>query len=380
LNRTSACSLALSCVLLATASAAANGQSPRTRTDGGRDVPTTVRAITLHWDQAPLSEAVERLAHALQHAIFVDRRVDPTRRVSFSARDQSPDAVLEALATELSLGVSRLDTLHYLGPPETARQLRTLAELRREEVKRLPPGERKVLLERESRSWPRLAKPREIVLQWLQPAGWSVRHAELIPHDLWPAGQLPVMSLADQLTLLLAGFDLTFAPVAGEQAIEIRPIRGPVTLQKTYRVARDRMPEPDVLQRELPDAQFQVRGGQLTVGGRLEDHERLLELLGRRPTRPARPTRTQTIEQRYTLRVDHQPVGAVVEQLGRQLGLNVRLDQAAIEAAGLTLDQRVSFAVRDATLDGLLDALLKPAGLTYQLEGQELTIVPPAAD
>jgi Secretin and TonB N terminus short domain len=377
-------SLALSCVLSAIVPGGVYGQS-RSRSDDRREVPTSLRAISLHWDQVPLSEAVERLARALQHPIFVDRRVDPTRRVSFSARDLLPDAVLAGLAADLSLGVSRLESVDYLGPPETARELRTLAELRRDQVRHLPPAERKVLLARNSLSWPRLAEPRQIIADMLEADGWTVRHAELIPHDLWPASQLPPMSLSDRLTLLLAGFDLTFVPVGGQQAIEVQPIRRPVTLARTYRVSAARMPTPEVLRQELPDARWQVRGSQLAVAGRLEDHERLLELLGRRPAQPRRSTRTvttstQTIEQRYTLRVDQQPVGAVLRPLGRQLGWNFHIDQAAIDAAGLSLDQRVSFSVQDATIDRLLDALLKPAGLTYQLDGQELTVVPRAAD
>lgn len=385
MNSTLAQSLALWCALLAVAPGGVVGQSPRARPDGRRDVPTTVRAIAVHWDQVPLSEAVARLARALQHPIFVDRRVDPTRRISFSARDELPQDVLNALATELSLGVSQLETVDYLGPPQMARQLRTLAALRRDDVGRFPPGERKVLLERRGRSWPRLAEPRELVIEWLRADGWSVRRAELIPHDLWSAGQLPPMSLTDQLTLLLAGFDLTFVPVAGQQAIEIQPIREPVTLRKNYRVRTSRMPALEVLRQELPDAELQIRGNQMTVEGRLEDHDRLLELLGRRSSRPSRSTPAQStpaqsIEQRYTLRVDQQPVGTVLRQLGQQLGWNVDIDQAAIKAAGLSLDQRVSFSVQDATIDGLLDALLKPAGLGYQRDGQELTVTPRAAD
>jgi hypothetical protein len=372
-------SLALSCALLALAPAGARGQSSRARSNDRRDDPTSLHAITLHWDQVPLSEAVERLARALQHPIFVDRRVDPTRRVSFSARDTAPDAVLQALANDLSLGVSHWETVDYLGPPETARLLRTLAAVRRDEAGHLPPGQRKALLARHDRAWPRLAEPREIVAELLAAEGWTVRHAELIPHDLWPAGQLPPLPLVDQLTLLLAGFDLTFVPVAGEQAVDIQPIAGPVTIEKTYRLARSRLSGLDALQKALPDARMELRGSQLVVVGRVEDHERLLELLGRRPQRPVHAAKEKKIQQRYTLRVEQKPIGVVLDQLGRQLSLNVQIDRAAIAAAGLSLDQRVSFSVQDATLDELLDALLKPAGLTFELDGQELTVTPRAA-
>jgi hypothetical protein len=40
------------------------------------------------------------------------------------------------------------------------------------------------------------------------------------------------------------------------------------------------------------------------------------------------------------------------------------------------LEQRVSFAVDNATAEELLDALLAPAGLTYVREAQEVRVLP----
>lgn len=341
-----------------------------------RASPAVVRSITLHWDQVPLREATMRLSDALRRAIFVDRRVDPSRRIDLSLREVAPQDVLERLATELSLGVSQWDGVVYLGPPPTAAQLRTVAAICQNHIRQLPPDRRRVLLHREPRSWPRFTEPRRLVVDLLAEQGWAVRNAELIPHDLWPAGQLPALGLGDQLTLLLAGFDLTFVPLADQRAIEIQPIDNPVVLRKRYRWPESRGPELSVLRQKLPDATLQVEGRRLVVAGRLEDHERLLELLGRRSDRSDRGSAAQNVERRYTLRVDNQPVGVVLRELGRQLAWNVRVDEAAIQAAGRSLDRRVSFAVEDATLDELLESMLQPAGLTHRRNGQQLIVTP----
>ena len=49
---------------------------------------------------------------------------------------------------------------------------------------------------------------------------------------------------------------------------------------------------------------------------------------------------------------------------------------AAIAQAGISLDQRVSFQVNQVTLDALLEAVLKPAGLTSRKEGDEIVVTP----
>jgi len=54
----------------------------------------------------------------------------------------------------------------------------------------------------------------------------------------------------------------------------------------------------------------------------------------------------------------------------------IQIDEVAIRAAGISLDQRVSFSVENADQDKLLDALLTPAGLDYRVEGEKVRIIP----
>ena len=81
-------------------------------------------------------------------------------------------------------------------------------------------------------------------------------------------------------------------------------------------------------------------------------------------------------KQVFTLRVENQPVGKVLEQLGRRLGWKLAVDEAAIRAAGRSLDAQVSFAVENADEDQLLDALLAPAGLKAERDGDSVRIMP----
>jgi hypothetical protein len=60
----------------------------------------------------------------------------------------------------------------------------------------------------------------------------------------------------------------------------------------------------------------------------------------------------------------------VIKALAPQLKLEVEIDPAA-EAK---LSERISFNVADVSRDELLDAVLKPAGLSFRISGNTLNI------
>ena len=163
--------------------------------------------------------------------------------------------------------------------------------------------------------------------------GWKIANAESIPHDLWAANDLPDLTLAEELSVLLLGFDLTFEFEPGDHAIRIVPL--------------------------LPNVAPAPHGSR-----------------ARTAAKPATPHSTGGTKQVYTLHVQEKPVGAVLRELAARLHWNLQIDEDAIRTAGISLDQRVSFSVTNADQEKLLDALLAPAGLEYREEGDQIRIIP----
>jgi hypothetical protein len=221
----------------------------------------------------------------------------------------------------------------YVGPVGSARRLRALAKVQAEKVGQLPENQRAGWMRRGNLAWPRLAEPRGLVHLVIERAGWRVEGAERIPHDLWAAGDLRGLSAVEQLTVLLVGFDLTFELRPEGKTIEVVP------LSESMELAADA---------ELQDEPVATNTA-------------------------ARPANTKQV---YSLRVVEKPVGAVVRELARRLNWQVEFDEAAITAAGLSLDERVSMEVENVGQDKLLEALLTPAGLTFEREGERVWIVP----
>jgi hypothetical protein len=335
------------------------------------------RSAAIHWDRVPLRDAVARVSKLFDEPVFIDRRLDPDRRVSLQLEANSIDEVLQALADTQSAGVSRLGRVRYLGPRHAAELLRTAAVLRSEEIARLKTSDRTTLERKQHLSWPQLSEPRELIGSLATRRGWRITRIERIPHDLWAAGTLPELSAADQLTLLLIGFDLSFKTQARDRSFEIAPL-GPVTIQREYRLPY-RASENALLRQELSAAKSaRMEARTLIVDARVEQHERLADLFAGRST-PRRSDRAATESQRrYTLRVQEQPVDAVIRQLADRMSWPIEFDEASIRAAGLSPDTRVSFSVENSDQGALLDAMLAPAGLDYRREGERLIVVPRA--
>jgi hypothetical protein len=359
------CWLLLTYALLILRAPPASGQSPP---------QAALRTTTVHWDRVPLRDALARLSMTLGEPIFTDRRVDPEQRISLDVTNATSDVALDQIATAAGLGVSRMGRLIYFGPSAAAARLRTLAAIGDDEIRTLPAEHRSALKRKQSFHWPRLAEPRQLVSKLVEERGLRLIGAEQIPHDLWPAGSLPELSLAEQLTVLLVGFDLTFEFESQSGTIELVPIAGPITITRRYRLpsvlTRDRVMQ------EMSGIDLQFSGSDVVVIGTAEDHERIANLLRpqREPARvPPQPARTRKL---YTLRIEEQPLRGVLEQLGERLGWTIETDDAAIRAAGKSLDERVTFSVENVDEDALLQALLRPAGLDHERDGNRVRIFP----
>jgi hypothetical protein len=165
-------------------------------------------------------------------------------------------------------------------------------------------------------------------------AGWRLANADAIPHDLWSAGELPGLTFAEQLTVLLIGFDLTFEVRPKDRIIQLVPMKVSVT-----------PPGPSFAKKQT--------------------------------TPPAIAKRSkQGARQEYTLRVPEQPVGVVLQALAKKLNWTIQIDEDAIRKAGKSLATTVSFSVENVDQEHLLDSLLSPAGLDYRIEGEQIRIIP----
>jgi hypothetical protein len=208
----------------------------RTGADFQRQLGSTT---SVEWRGAELRQRFQHLAATHRVAVFLDRRIDPDQEFDFSLSGVSLEELLRQAAQHVGAQTTRLGSLIYFGPARTCGLVSAVAPLRRKEVSR------NAILARarpQPWSWEELAEPRQLLLDLATRHQFAVENPEVVPHDLWPAADLPPLDLADRLTLLLAGFDLTYEFSADGKRIRLVPLPADFEYEQAY------LPRDDVAQ------------------------------------------------------------------------------------------------------------------------------------
>jgi hypothetical protein len=325
------------------------------------------KRVGLTTPNTPVWKLVERLANQNRVAVFLDRRVDPTRQVKLSVIETPLIEALRRIAQDVGADVCYLDPIVYIGPAPIVARLSTVAALKREQANALQPTLKKKWLASKPWGWRELATPRELLDELAAEAALKVVDGERLPHDLWPARDLPSLALIDRISLILAGFSLTVEIAADGTVVKLVPVPPDAQLVRRYRFGAELWQATNRLQKRFTDAEVRRAGKTIVVRGSYELHFAIQQYL-RGEVKP--PRGGANAEKRYTMDVQHQPVGAVLKTVAIQDGLQI---DATPEAAQ-RFRELVSFKLEQVTLDKLLATALTPAGLTFELDGRRLAV------
>jgi hypothetical protein len=332
--------------------------------------------VDLVWSENPVREAINSLARVHKVAVLLDRRIDPRRKITLALKQTPLDESLTAIAMASNLGVALAGSVAYFGPTDTAAKLRTLIFLREEDAKKKSATAAKKLLKAKPLAWEDFSQPREILERLGRDNELSISGLENIPYDLWAAADLPPLTLVERISLIAVQYDLTLALDSDGKKIELVPLPADVRFVRNYPGGKKPEETAKRFAELAPQAEIKVGGEKVFVKGMVEDHQRIDA-----PRLPGGRTAVKTVAsdlsaKRFTLTVAEKPIGPLLTQLANQIGLQLQMDKQAITSAGVSLDQRVSFKVEDATLDQLLQAAIKEAPLKYRRQGNVLIVEP----
>jgi hypothetical protein len=328
------------------------------------------------WQNAPLGESLRSFSAAHRIALLIDRRVDPGQPLDLKLQATPVLEILLEAAAGRNLGLCLFGPVTYIGPASITRDLRTVGELRRDEIRGLPSSVARKFAEAKPLRWDDFAMPRDVLAGLAAEGPLEVLESDRVPHDLWAAADLPPLPLSDRLTLVLGQFDLTFQVRSDGGAITLVPIARDPALERSYPGGRQPEQTVEAWKAVVPEARFEIVGPKIVVRGRLEEQERIKA--SRRPAsrKSPAPRTTDPSRARYTVEARNEPLEGVLRQFAAQLGLELKIDAPALDAAGVSLQQLVSFDVEQATIEELLNAVLLPAGCQWQRTGDTLEIRP----
>ena len=328
------------------------------------------------WSDVRLEDALNSLSDAHRVCIFLDRRVDPNQLLNLDQGGVPFLGLVRDAAASVKLGVGMMGPVVYVGPPQHADLAATAAAYANEQFGPIAKhatdhGETARILE-----WEQLSQPRQLISEFATRNGLRIKNLEAIPHDLWQSRRLPEMRPGEQLALLLIGFDLYFRIDPAEREIILTRFPKSLTIRREYATTRDGGSMAEKLSKAFPQVFLQGKPESILVRGTYEQQEAIrpwIENGGNEPKAdPVKPTKGPLTHanERFTLKIEHQPLKPLMTVLARRLGLT-------LEWNGVTEDQstmRVSFDVKEVTREALVDAVLNGTNVTAEFQGEHLIL------
>ncbi len=348
----------------------------------GRDFSQALEApVSVFRKRAELREMLTRLAEVRQTAFVLDRRVDPSQSVSVKLSRVPLLTAFHEIATQAHCETGTLGSTLLVGHPEELDRLLTLAEVKRNELKqqRTISSIRRVQLLRERNLiWNDLDRPLDVLAQIEQVWNLQIQGRSSVPHDLWAGGQAIEMDAVEALSLILGQYDLTFTWEESGAAVRIIPAPSDPTILRTHRpVKMTATAGLALVQQNWPELTVQRTTSGLKIQASFKQHEAISRLLGELPRR-------KTVEigepvplsrRRFPVKIVRKPFAAVVQALNAQ-GITVHCDLKKLQQRGIDVETLVTLEFENATAEEFFQALCQPVGLSYEIDGAEVTIFP----
>lgn len=330
-----ACRSVFAVLLLAAGWRSAPAAEPATFVTGEALRRTLADPIGASWSGRTFRDALEAISRNTQVSIVLDRRVDPSSSVEWSAPALPVGQLIDELAALHGAQIA------WIGPTAlvTAKAnvggiAQALAE-RQAETAAWPVDLRTAAAVRRPLAWNDLAEPRGMLEALAAEAGLRWTNLDTVPFDLLYHVTTPPLSLVERLSLATAGFGQTYRIDAAARTITPVPLPAGA-VSSTSVTTPSLKPKPPVA---IPKSS---------------------------------PPGTQV----YTLTIKDVPLAKLVEVLRVKHGLKIRFDDEALRAANLTTDRLTSVDAKSATLEAMLEQAAAPLGMTARRDGDTVVIGP----
>ncbi|MEZ6122358.1 MAG: hypothetical protein R3C49_04190 [Planctomycetaceae bacterium] len=289
----------------------------------------TRRSISV--EGAPLKQVVFDIQQDTGIPVILDRRVDPSQKVSLTTGYVTVGECLQMLAESSAPEVNSLAMTDHgvvVGPINAVGRLRTLQEILRREIvshrSAIPSSVYRSMSQPRQRSGSRASSPGFLFEEAAQECGLEVTNPETIPHDLWDAIQLPAMTFSEYAAWILNQYDLTFQINENSQ-LTISAVPATLEISEKHRIPSSHRAEIlDRWQTEFPGLKMTVSGSTATVSATVEMHERLRTLIdGPAPNRVAAAGMQKRL---FTMTVPRGTSFGQLVQSFRSSGIPIRIE------------------------------------------------------
>ena len=329
--------------------------------------------LTARFDEMQLGELLKTLGNERRLAFLLDRRIDPTREVSWRT---AGEPFLEVVADRLSANhasARAIGSTVFVGPEDSLKKLRTAIALRMEELdaKGEPAlKQRFAVLRDHSLAWDEATEPKAVLAEINRRWGIAIHGSEELPFDLWPAGVVHHANFVEALSLVLIQYDRTFE-WAKDGSVKIVPMPEKVWIERKHSIPAARRDSLlDDIGGILNSIDHTLERDRLLVRGSIDEQEKIATALGQRPGKstPIKGGLPPLKERAYTLTAEKVRIGDALQAL-REQGVTIEYDEAAFEKANIDFTQRIDLKLNKASADVFLSVLCEPLGVAYEING-----------
>ena len=298
------------------------------------------RPIQATFQRIPLARLVSQLSTLSDGIIILDHQIDPTQYITLDCKGESLHTILWRLADATETEIAILESSVWITPYSKASQLEQADRKRQRALRQLPVMTQKELGTKRPLQWLAGQQPATLIMDLLaQPAmpGPTITTDGLpqeIPHDHLAAQTFPPLTLPEQLDLIAMQYD--------RQLLWSQSTESPPTLVVTSATLP---PSSGIKKRETKQ----------------------------KPALTRPPETEGRNRERYTLRVAA-PFEELLRAISQRLNLKPSIDTDAFKAHSINAQEIIRLEIKDANRDQLLDAIVKPLGLTWSIDDKTLHV------
>ena len=340
------------------------------------------QTISVEWQKRELRPALEQLAGVGNFNYYLDRRVDPGLLLEMQFQNRPIREILAHIAEQLGLGYAEVGNIAYLGPKETAMVLPLLLGLKQDELSRLPEAVSQNFSTPYHFHSDFLDSPKQVFQAIAKQAKCDPKVFDLLPHDLWPELSFSQASPLELFTVLLGGFDMTFGISRNGKTVTPAPIDREKTVSREYSLSKQ---EAEDRKTVCPGVSVRTVRGSVRVEGRLDAVAAWDNLdrqqISKKQSDIQPPTTTSTADspvpfalRRFTATITQQSVRTILASFAKTLEAEIAIDEESFKKKGLSLDQRVSAELKNATLEEALQKCLDPISGTFEISGSKIKV------
>ena len=362
------------------------------QTINANDEPNWDGQTGVIWNEQPIRETLSNFATHHRLGFLLDRRVDPDTLISLDVKQITVREVFEQAAKQHGLAFCEFETVAYIGPVDAAEQLRLLAALRSEQLAKLPENKRAGMLTPISFHTEQYDEPVVTLQRLAAAAGFDGTAFQQLPHDVWPELHFPNETPTVIFSLILIGFDRTFA--ISKDATKLGPIAIPneLVIAREYKgpIARQ-LTESELLQL-APDAQIAPIPQGVGIEAPLEQLAKIEALIAKRTSESERKSRPSDIangsnnpsetndahmrlqNERFTIPKLDASLDKTLKAFADRMQLELVIDEKSFDARNVRLDSRISTSFEQATYTEVFEKCLAPVGAKFRINGNTITV------